>query len=609
MRFIFFFAAFFLMLCHGAAAKDARDYTDFSSIPVQHDGRIKPLSSFAKNLLYTYSGHDKIKDMDAQSWLAMSLFNPSDAIQTPVFRIFRPDIIGLATKDSPYFSLADIAPKLQERMNLINTFAQIKPADLSRDQAEILRIKDNAESYIQLLRSFSFLLPLQLSLPPELIKDWNIDTTKPFSLEEYKKIEARVMAHVKAIVIKKGEDLKKYTPEEMAVAGFSFEMKILESGGDGNNFLRIFPSINSQEWFSPWAITSQGQSSPQSTAYMALWHGMAQAYLENDVAAWAQKSKDANAFSSHFAGTQKIPFEQIYNKLHPLGFALIFYALAFVAYIIAGTQSKSQWMMLSMLSFAGGVLMNFLAVVLRIIILVRPPVGTLYESILFVALVCAMGCAAMEYKKRDGFGLMAGSLAGTLLLFIASSLADGDTLKVLTAVLNTNFWLATHVLCITMGYAWCLVVSVLAHLWLWKYFKNANPETLKKPIQTFTLLSLLFTAVGTILGGIWADQSWGRFWGWDPKENGALLIVLWIIWILHGQISGMINRLQVMMALAALSIVVSLAWFGVNLLNVGLHSYGFISGMAYSLAGFIALEMLLIGALGYMGRQRNESRA
>jgi cytochrome c biogenesis factor len=157
-------------------------------------------------------------------------------------------------------------------------------------------------------------------------------------------------------------------------------------------------------------------------------------------------------------------------------------------------------------------------------------------------------------------------------------------------------------LCITAGYGWCLIVSVLAHVWLVQGARGLNNDHLMKPIKIFTLLSLLFTAVGTILGGIWADQSWGRFWGWDPKENGALLIVLWIVWILHGQISGHIKKHFAMAALAALSIIVSIAWFGVNLLNVGLHSYGFISGMAYSLGGFIAFELMLIGVLLYLAK-------
>ena len=119
------------------------------------------------------------------------------------------------------------------------------------------------------------------------------------------------------------------------------------------------------------------------------------------------------------------------------------------------------------------------------------------------------------------------------------------------------------------------------------------------------ILSLLFTTIGTILGGIWADQSWGRFWGWDPKENGALLIVLWLAWLLHGRISVHINEIGFVMGSAFVSVIVVLAWFGVNLLNVGLHSYGFASGIATGIVAFTLLELVIIGGLwGFIHKKR-----
>jgi cytochrome c biogenesis factor len=124
-----------------------------------------------------------------------------------------------------------------------------------------------------------------------------------------------------------------------------------------------------------------------------------------------------------------------------------------------------------------------------------------------------------------------------------------------------------------------------------------------KNLKTVIILSLLLTTIGTILGGIWADQSWGRFWGWDPKENGALLIVLWLAWLLHGRISQHINEVGFVVGSAFLSIIVILAWFGVNLLNVGLHSYGFISGIAVGIGTFCIFEVILIGALWKLGQR------
>jgi ABC-type transport system involved in cytochrome c biogenesis permease subunit len=226
----------------------------------------------------------------------------------------------------------------------------------------------------------------------------------------------------------------------------------------------------------------------------------------------------------------------------------------------------------------------------RIIILERPPVSTLYESVLFVALIAALLGALMDRGKTSHEGKLIASLLGAFLMGISGIFAVGaDTLGVVIAVLNTDFWLATHVITITAGYGIALVAGTLAHVYLIK------PEDKRyKQLHTIALIALLFTAIGTILGGIWADQSWGRFWGWDPKENGALLIVIWLVWVLHGLITGHLKPIWFACLLAFTNIIVALSWFGVNLLNVGLHSYGFTDSAAYGLLAFCITELVLI---------------
>ena len=112
-----------------------------------------------------------------------------------------------------------------------------------------------------------------------------------------------------------------------------------------------------------------------------------------------------------------------------------------------------------------------------------------------------------------------------------------------------------------------------------------------------TCFATLFSFVGTILGGIWADQSWGRFWGWDPKENGALLIVLWNAIILHARWGGLVRDRGLAVMSVFGNIVVSLSWFGVNMLGVGLHSYGFMDKAFGTLVTFIASQLAVM-ALG-----------
>ena len=114
-------------------------------------------------------------------------------------------------------------------------------------------------------------------------------------------------------------------------------------------------------------------------------------------------------------------------------------------------------------------------------------------------------------------------------------------------------------------------------------------------IYGVTCFAVLFSFVGTILGGIWADQSWGRFWGWDPKENGAAMVVLWNAVILHARWGGLVRE----RGLACLAIfgncIIAWSWFGTNMLGVGLHSYGFMESAVFWLITFIGSQLLLIG--------------
>src|SRR5262249_28115754 len=154
---------------------------------------------------------------------------------------------------------------------------------------------------------------------------------------------------------------------------------------------------------------------------------------------------------------------------------------------------------------------------------------------------------------------------------------SGDTLEMLQAVLDTNFWLSTHVTCVILGYSATYLAGFLAVAFIVTgVFTTALTKEMFKTLGTMiygvVCFATLLSFTGTVLGGIWADQSWGRFWGWDPKENGALIIVLWNALILHARWGGMVQQ-RGMAALAVVgNIVTTWSWFGVNMLGVGLHS-------------------------------------
>ncbi len=595
----------FLLLCllpFQARAADL-EYKDFARLPVQHEGRIKPLDTFARNYLNLFSGRQSLEGMSPEAWLAETLFDPAQALHRPIFRIFRPEFLDLPTRASRYYSYAEIAPALQAKMKSIQKLSVTDEKDWSEDQRELMRLQEASFHYTQLLRSFSYILPLNINIPPTLAKTWKISEEKPFTLQEFRRFSGSLQERVKKIVRVKGEDPSKYSKEEQAIALFAMDMQILEQAGQDNVLFRIVPgqwNAANGEWFSPWALTESGQGSPQTASYLKLWQDMAVAYLQQDTESWKVATETAAKDAAAFSPSHKISIELLYNNAHPLVLCMGLYLIGFLGFIVYSLNGRYR--VISLAALTVGAVVHAATIAARIIILSRPPVGTLYESILFVALICVIVALVLEWLKKDGNGIAIGALSGLLLLFIAQAFAGDDTMKMLVAVLNTNFWLATHVLCITMGYGWCLIVSLLAHIWLIKTAMGKRADDLLTPIKILTLIALLFTAIGTILGGIWADQSWGRFWGWDPKENGALLIVLWLIWILHAQISGHLKRKIAIAALASTSIIVGIAWFGVNLLNVGLHSYGFITGVAASLGAFCAAEILLIGFLLHKSR-------
>ena len=172
-------------------------------------------------------------------------------------------------------------------------------------------------------------------------------------------------------------------------------------------------------------------------------------------------------------------------------------------------------------------------------------------------------------------------------------------MEMMRAVLDTNFWLATHVVVITIGYSATFLAGFLAIIYVLRGVftpslgKDAG-TSLVRMIYGIICFATLFSFVGTVLGGIWADQSWGRFWGWDSKENGALMIVVWNAIILHCRWGGFVKDRGIVILALFGNIVTAWSWFGVNMLGIGLHSYGFMDSAFNTLRWFAVTQILLM---------------
>jgi ABC-type transport system involved in cytochrome c biogenesis permease subunit len=255
-------------------------------------------------------------------------------------------------------------------------------------------------------------------------------------------------------------------------------------------------------------------------------------------------------------------------------------------------------------------------IVIRCIIMQRGPISTLYETMIFIAASGALFGIAAEYFTRRKIGLLIAGLAGAagLLLSINFETADaGDTLVQLQAVLITNFWLATHVPMINLGYAACLVAAIVSMLYvLLRLFNALEPEDRRlftRIAYGFLCAGLFLSLVGTILGGIWANDSWGRFWGWDPKENGALMIVLMVLITLHARMGGYIKEIGLHACNLVLGCITVFSWFGTNQLGVGLHAYGFTDGVWGALRWFWLSQIVLLLLAGVVKLRENANKS
>ena len=305
--------------------------------------------------------------------------------------------------------------------------------------------------------------------------------------------------------------------------------------------------------------------------------------------------------------------ETWFNHAAPLYYSMILY-------LVAGLLGCFAWLGWTKTLHRASIwlcvftwIVHTLALVARMYISGRPPVTTLYTSTLFVGWACVLLGLLVEMFSRIGIANVVAAAAGFLALLVGYRLTtgvvsfQGDSFTVLVAVLDTNFWLATHVTCITAGYAATLLAGLLGITFIVQgvFTPALNPAVEKsvgRMIYGVICFAIFFSFFGTVLGGLWADDSWGRFWGWDPKENGALIIVLWNAVALHALWGRMVRDRGLAVLSVAGIIVTSWSWFGVNELGVGLHSYGFTEGVRYALQAAVA-TLLIIMAVGMLPKR------
>ena len=567
--------------------KDDVDLAKFGKLPVLVGGRVKPLDTVARNSLLIIHGKQELRlengrRLSAIEWLADVLFNAPVADNYPVFVVQNDEVLGLfgwEQSQRKYFSFVEFSPFLKQIEEQGDQADKLEAVQRSAYQSAILNLRNALVLYqrlknsVQLEGSQNFAAELAIfrSSAPEA-------ATAAHQRQSGEKFDDAKLNQV-AELIQKYEKLS-----EMAY------------------ILAVPPLDHNGQWHSTGDALlhsiATSQIHPIATEYALI----GDAYRAHDRSLFNQ---DVDLAANFFAkeqpsATKRASFEFLFNRLQPFSQSMAIYVLAFLLACASWlgwnrplNRSAFYLLLLALVIHSFGLFS-------RMYLQERPPVTNLYSSAIFIGWGAVIVSLILERIFRDGIGAACAGAIGFVTLIIAHHLAgSGDTLEMLQAVLDTNIWLATHVVAITTGYSAMFLAGMLAIIYIvrgvfTRSLKKETADSLARMTYGVVCFATLFSFVGTVLGGIWADQSWGRFWGWDPKENGAVLIVLWCAITLHARWGGFIRQRGLMIMAIFGNIVTSFSWFGVNMLGVGLHSYGFMQKAFPWLLGFMISQLVLI---------------
>ncbi len=569
------------------------DLLGFAQLPVEFEGRVKPMDTLARNALRILSNRETFKDKNDESqpairWLLDVVSESPVALDHRVVRIENLEVLqvlGLERRKGFRYAINEFKDKLEEfekQVALAAKISQDDPRALTTFHRKIAELDRRLRTYLLISAAFRT-LPLPDKIPTEADMRANPDQTAATAgmirmlLEQAPARDAELEAMQPPRAIPQADD----SWQPLATAYTKSYIARLK-----NEFVQ------------------SDKPEPVNQGAVAM-HDLLKAYAEGNTVQFNRELEKYQEYvasienDKYFAGT--VNFEAFYNRFGPFFHSQWTYLFAFVLTALAWLgwsrplNRASFWLIV--ITFA----VHTFALVARMVISGKPPVTTLYSSAVFIGWAAVIFGMAIEILFRLGVGNIIASICGFATLVIASFLANtGDTMPVLEAVLDTQFWLSTHVVCITLGYSATFVAGGLGLIYLIdkmtaQSFDAEASKSLVRMTYGTVCFAMLFSFIGTVLGGLWADDSWGRFWGWDPKENGALIIVLWNALVLHARWGGLVRDRGFAVLAVGGNIATAWSWFGVNELGVGLHSYGFTEGVLLALGLFVLSQLAVMG--------------
>ena len=561
------------------------DLDSFGKLPVQHQGRLKPLDSVARSSLLflreNQSQTHKGRSLSPIEWLATLTMNVEEGDTLKMIRIDNPDVLALIKKrqeDGKYYSYGE----LEEHLNTIQKQAQ----EASSVEA------GERDSYQNALVNLWEKLLLSSGLRHSL---YVASSKQP--LQDFLEFE-KDMEELRPFLKSKEEAEKLDFNKQMLLQWYAERFQFMERAAQ---FQILSPSSDKITWKNMGQGLLDKISHPKEHSGLFPLINMIDTYRKGDSKNFNKYLSQYLAITENHAPEAKTvtDLEVLFNQLQPFTLGITLYIFSFLAFMISYLIWKAPLQKMSFSFIVAAFIIHTGGLLCRMCVEGRPPVTNLYSSAVFVGWGSVLLGCVLERLYRNGIGSCVASITGSLSLIVAHHLMNqGDTMEMMRAVLNSNFWLSTHVVTISMGYSSALLAGFLACAYVLRsLFSQADKNTQKSiysMVYGIICFSTFFSFVGTILGGIWADQSWGRFWGWDPKENGALMIVLWNAIILHSRWGNLV-RSQGFMYLAIFgNVICSFSWFGVNMLGVGLHSYGFMQSAFFWLCAFMLSQIAVI---------------
>jgi ABC-type transport system involved in cytochrome c biogenesis permease subunit len=559
------------------------DLQTFAELPVLNGGRTKPVDSVARNALLTLSGKQTVSGTNGSStateWLLDMAFNPAKADSLAVFEINDPDVLGLMNiqqTDKRRFSFNDLRDHLHAIEEQADRANKSKPEDRGRFETSVVNLYNRLILYQKLQNTLEA-------------------SGTPLAMLELDALERRVPE-----ILKQHADNPKGSETFMKEVSFFLKKnQFMERAAEF--YPLVITGKDGIDWISPGRAGLLRMSGGDLHPAMRPIAQMGDAYRAADIAGFNEAVKKFSDISAALSPGDAVHarHETLFNHAQPFYNAMIVYLVAFLAMVISWLAWPKTLHRTAVWLVSLAFVIHTVGLFSRMILQGRPPVTNLYSSAIFVGWTAVLLGMIVERFYRNGLSTVVASLIGFTTLIIAHHLAaQGDTLEMMRAVLDSNFWLATHVVSITIGYSSTFLAGFLAATYLVRRLGTAESDekliALERMVYGVVCFSTFFSFVGTILGGIWADQSWGRFWGWDPKENGALMIVLWNSFVLHARWGRATSERSLMALVVFGNIVTALSWFGVNMLGIGLHSYGFMDKAFLWLMVFCASQLVVM---------------